>query len=147
MGRVVGYVIVLAFVAVVVVVIIFSVRISNGVSRNLGSSGALVRLQVVNGSGISGVGARIASQLSGYVDKDLEIKVIDTSDITTMKVAKSFVISRTGDGSAAQVLATKLGFDASTIVTKALEYDTRLVSATLVVGEDYRVITLKRKTL
>ncbi|HVP07210.1 MAG TPA: hypothetical protein VMS71_05140, partial [Candidatus Acidoferrum sp.] len=96
--------------------------------------------------GISGVGSLIASRLSGYTDGDLEIRVVDTADVNVTRVATSFVIARTSDDSGARVLAERLGLDPTTVVTRTLEHDNRLISATLVVGEDYGMIKLNKKS-
>ncbi len=144
-GRISGYVLVAAFAVVVVVGVFFWVKISEGVSRNLPSPAHQIRLQVVNSSGISGVGSLIASRLSGYTDNDLEIKVVDTADVNVTRVASSFVVARTSDDTGARVLATRLGLDPTTVVTRLLEHDDRLISATLVVGEDYGTIKLSKK--
>jgi hypothetical protein len=146
LGRWVGYGLLLAFGVIVVAAVVFSIKVSEGVSRDLTTPRVLVRLQIVNGSGVKGAGVRMASQLTGYIDRDLEIAVVDTSDFEAVKVAKTFVISRTEDGKGARLLAAKLGLDPSAVVTRRLDYDTHMISATLVMGQDYGAVSLKKNS-
>ena len=125
------------FIIVLVYVVSMSIRVSQGVSRTLQSPEHVVRLQILNGCGVTGLAGRLAEGLSGYEDNDLEIQVVDTDNFEISKVHQSFVISRLDDNSVATLLAAKLGLPTEDIRNQPLENNYRQVSATLVIGEDW----------
>ncbi|MEW6051627.1 MAG: LytR C-terminal domain-containing protein [Candidatus Zixiibacteriota bacterium] len=131
-----------AVVIVLAYIVFFSVRIARGVARTGSDAELLVRLQVLNASGRSGMVSWIADRLNGYSDRELEIKVVDSGNFDLTEVPQSFVISREQDSRSAKALATKLGLDPAAVIIKPLASNHRLVTATLVVGRDYARITL-----
>jgi len=52
------------------------------------------------------------------------------------------VISRRRDKAAAVLLAERLGIDPDDVIYEPLEHNTRHVSATLLLGQDYESITV-----
>ena len=128
------------FVVVLVYVVSMSIRVSQGVSRTLESPEHVVRLQILNGCGVTGLASRLADGLSDYADNDLEIQVVDTDNFEISPVRRSSVISRDKDNSVATLLATKLGLPADDIIYQPLENNYRQVSATLVIGEDWETL-------
>jgi len=128
------------FVVVLVYVISLSMRISRGVSRTLETPEHVVRLQILNGCGVTGLAAHVADGLADYADRDLEIKVVDTDNFDLSQVGESFVISRIEDNATAVLLAQKLGLHASEVPFKPLENNYRQVTATLVLGEDWSTV-------
>ena len=139
-SRVLELSIAVLFVFVLVYVVSMSIRVSQGVSRTLQSPEHVVRLQILNGCGITGLASRFADGLSKYEDNDLEIQVVDTDNFEINKVSHSFIISRLEDKSVATMLATKLGLPSEEISYKPLENNYRHVSATLVIGEDWETL-------
>ena len=119
-------------------------KVVGGITKVVGTPKHLVRLQIVNGSSIEGLSQQVAGQLSGYVDSDLEIKVVDQADFKLRKLAKSFVISREQDKTASKILAEKLNLNPAEVEFKPLEHNYRQVSSTLVLGEDYKTNRLSR---
>lgn len=130
------------FVIVLVYVVSMSIRVSQGVSRTLPTPDLVVRLQILNGCGVTGLASRLADGLSDYADNDLEIRVVDTDNFEISRVSHSFVISRFEGNTAATILAGKLGLSADDIRFQPLENNYRQVSVTLVIGEDWETIEL-----
>ncbi len=116
---------------------LYVVRVNRGVTKDVDVRPQIVRLQVINGYGLTGLANQIGKQLDGVSDGTLEIQVVDVDDIDARRVKRSFVISRTEKPDAARTLATRLGLDPSEVTFEPLENNIRQVSATLVLGEDY----------
>lgn len=125
------------FVVLLIYVASFTVRITRGISRTIEPPANQVRLQVLNACGVSGLAAKFADELSGYSDDEMEIKIVDTDNFTTMNLDSSFVISRVPDRGSARLFARRLGLDDEAVIYKALDEDYRNVTVTLVLGADY----------
>ncbi len=125
------------FVVLLVYVASFTVRITRGVSRTIEPPANQIRLQVLNACGISGLAVKIADELSGYSDDEMQIKIVDTDNFETMNLDSSFVISRVPDRGSARLLARRLGLDDDAVIFKPLDEDYRNVTVTLVLGADY----------
>jgi hypothetical protein len=138
--RLLEYVVAALFVAILVYVVMFTVKVADGVSRSVESPSQTVRLQVLNGCGLAGMAAEWAGKLDGYVDPDMEIRVVDTGNFDLMTVKKSFVIARAEDRAAARLIAGKVGLNPADVVYEPLGHNLQNVSATLVIGQDYPVI-------
>ncbi len=135
-----------SFIAVLIYAVVFSMRIANGVARSVDIPTHIVRLQILNASGVRGLTAKLSEQLSGYSDADVEISVVDTSLIDATRIPASFVISREKETDNARLLCQKIGLDPSTVVSRPLIDNRDLVTATLVVGDDYsRIVCLSKK--
>jgi len=115
-------------------------RVVGGISQVMDMPTQVVKLQIVDGSGVDGLARQVTKDLTSYADPDLEIKVIEVVDFDRRKLSKSFVISRERDKTAARMLAQKINLDPSEVVFKPLEHNVRQVSATLVLGEDYQTV-------
>lgn len=135
------------FIIVLVYVVSMSIRVSRGVSQTLESPEHVVRLQILNGCGVTGLASRLADGLSGFEDSDLEIQVVDTDNFEISKVRQSFVISRLEDNSVATKLAAKMGLPTEDIRNQPLENNYRQVSATLVIGEDWESLEQLKKRI
>jgi hypothetical protein len=131
-----------AFAAVLLYVISVSVRVSTGVSRTLEGPRHLVRLQILNGCGVSGLAGRMADKVADFQDDDIEIRVLDTDNFDLRQVDRSFVISREEDLGPARLLAAKLGMETTQVQYAALENNYRQISVTLVLGEDWESLHL-----
>ena len=119
-----------------------TLTVAGGISRVIDRPTHLVRLQVVNGSGVKGLTREKIKRLSDFADSVLEVRVVDMVDFDLRELPRSFVISREQDKTAAALLAKKLGLDPSEVVYRPLEHNSRQVSATLVVGKDYESMKL-----
>ncbi len=139
-ARILEYTIIAAFVVILVYVVMFTVKVADGVSRSVGVPSRTVRLQVLNGCGVRGLAAEYSGKLDGFADADMEIRVVDTGNFDIRLVKKSFVISRSEDESAARSLAQKLGLSSEEVLYQPLEHNLQSVSATLVLGQDYPVM-------
>jgi len=128
----------------VLLLLLFSstLKVAKGISRVIDMPAHLVRLQVVNGSDVEELMQEVVESLENFVDSTLEIRVVDTINFDIKSLPLSFVVSREKDKTAAVLLAEKLGLDPSKVVYKPLEHNNRQVSATLVLGEDYKVVKL-----
>ncbi len=136
-GRTLEIIIAAAFGLVVLYVVSMSIRISRGVSRTIEAPEHEMRLQVLNGCGVSGLAARVADAWSDYTDADLHIVVVDADNFDLHNVAESFIITRQEDRTAARLLAERVGLNPDQVVYKPLENNYRDVTATLVLGTDW----------
>ncbi len=114
-----------------------TLRAAAGFSREVETPDHLVRLHIVNGSSIKGLGREVAGNLDGFVDKELEVEVVRTETFDMTNLPRTLVISRIADTRAARLLARRLGLDPSNVVFEPLEHNTELISATLVLGQDF----------
>ncbi len=114
-----------------------TLRAAAGFSREVETPDHLVRLHIVNGSSIKGLGREVAGNLDGFVDKELEVEVVRTETFDMTNLPRTLVISRVADTRAARLLARRLGLDPSNVVFEPLEHNTELISATLVLGQDF----------
>lgn len=137
-GRLLEIVMAVAFGIVVLFVVSMSIKITGGVSQTVAGPDHEVRLQVLNGCGVNGLAGRVADQLADYTDQDLRILVVETANFDLRQVDKSFIISRAGDKSTAELLARKLGLEDDDILVQPLDNNYREVSVTLVLGSDWQ---------
>jgi hypothetical protein len=119
-----------------------TLTVAGGISRVIDRPTYLVRLQVVNGSGVRSLTGEVTKRLSDYADSVLELRIVETVDFNLRELPRSFVISREQDKTAAALLAKKLGLDPSEVVYRPLEHNNRQVSTTLVLGKDYKSMKL-----
>jgi hypothetical protein len=145
LARILEYVVAATFIVILVYVVMFAVKVADGVSRSVGVPSQTVRLQILNGCGLRWLSTEVSGKLDGYTDAAMEIRVVDTGDFDVRTVKKSFVIARTEDQSPAKALAKQLGLDPKEVIFLPLGHNLQNVSATLVVGQDYPIIrTLTR---
>jgi len=144
-SRVLEIIIASAFILVVLYVASISIRVTGGVSKTIETPEHTIRLQVLNGCGVSGLAGRTAGLLGNYKDPDIEIMIVDTDNFEIRPAPKTLVISRDEDKRVAILLATKLGLNGADVVYKQLENNYRQVTTTLVLGEDWESINLPPK--
>ncbi|MEK7774960.1 MAG: LytR C-terminal domain-containing protein [Candidatus Zixiibacteriota bacterium] len=101
-----------------------------------------VRLQIVNATGQRGIAKIVAQRIANYGDGLIEVCVVDTDDLNATRLAKSFVISRDGNGESATGLAHRIGIQPEGITNRQLDHNNRQVTTTLVLGEDWHRLTL-----
>ncbi len=98
-----------------------------------------INLQVLNGCGERGVANMMANAIEVAVVEPLMVRVIDTDNFDNFGVEKTFVISRSEDKTAAELLTRQLGID-ETVAYRAIEDNYLGINATLVLGKDYREV-------
>lgn len=146
LARILEYLVAAAFIIILVYVVMFTVKVADGVSRSVGVPSQTVRLQILNGCGVRGLAAEIAGKLDGYADAAMEIRVVDTGNFDLRTVKKSFVISRLENQSPAKALAQQLGLDPKEVIFQPLGHNLQNVSATLVLGQDYPIVRSLNKS-
>ncbi len=132
----------LVFVITVAMVLAMTVKVTRGVSRTEATPERVLRLEILNGCSEAGIAGQAAQILGNFKDEKLEIIVIGTGDFDLRRVARTFIVSREKDRTAAEYLARLMGIDDSEVIYKPLENNYRQVSATLVLGEDYAAAML-----
>jgi hypothetical protein len=134
------------FVGVAIVAGSLALRIIQGASRSVDAPRYSIRLQVLNTTSARNAAAKLTEQLSDYADSQIEVKVVDVSRFDLRRVTTSFIVAREEDKAAATLLAERIGLESSAVIYEPLEYNYRQISATLVIGEDYRELKLTSQT-
>lgn len=101
-----------------------------------------VRLQIVNATGQKGVTKIVAERIEHYGDGLIEVSVVDTDDLRATRIAKSFVINRDGNTESSTGLAARLGIAPAGLTVRRLDHNSRQVTTTLVLGEDWHKLKL-----
>ena len=101
-----------------------------------------VRLQIVNATGQRAIAKVVAQRISNYSDGLIEVRVVDTDDLNATRLPKSFVVTRDGSSESAAGLAHRVGILPEGITSRPLDHNNRQVTTTLVLGEDWRRLTL-----
>ncbi len=121
-----------------------TLRVTAGVSREVETPDHLLRLHVVNGSGQRGLEQKVAKVLANYADSELAVEIVETGTFESRHLSKTLVVAREPDRRAAILLAKRLHLDPSDVVYEPLEHNTRQISATLVLGEDFDITALQK---
>ncbi|HWR83561.1 MAG TPA: hypothetical protein VN285_09675 [Candidatus Deferrimicrobium sp.] len=132
-----GLVLAAAALAVCVPLLVSTVRVMSGVSKVTAAPMELVRLQIVNGSGSRLLLSETAKKLSGHADARLEVRIVDTVNLTQQILPRSLVLSREQNTTGAGLVAALVGFDPNEVLYKPLTYNVRQISTTLILGEDF----------
>jgi hypothetical protein len=134
------------FVAAAAVAGLLVLRLTDGVSRSVDAPRHMVRLQVLNTTSVRDAATKLTKQLSDYADSEIEVKVVDTGRFDIRRVSASFIVARQEDRTAAVLLARRIGLDPKAVIYQPLDHNYRQISATLVIGEDYRMLRLSPLT-
>jgi hypothetical protein len=124
----------------------FSVSATRSVSRSLAGPETVVRLQIVNATSDPTLGKAVAGVLARTIDHRMSFAVVDTARFSSRKVHRSFLVARDNDPVAAKAVAQLLGIEADRVTVLPLEHNNRNVSVTLVLGDDYRSLSLRANT-
>lgn len=124
----------------------FALSATRSVSRSLAGPETVVRLQIVNATSDPTLGRAVAGVLTRTIDHRMSFAVVDTTRFSSRKVHRSFVVARDNDPVAARAVAQKLGIEADRVTVLPLEHNNRNVSVTLVLGDDYRSLSLSTTT-
>ncbi|MCP4684871.1 MAG: LytR C-terminal domain-containing protein [bacterium] len=134
--RVLDSVLLTVLAAVVVYAAFLAVKVNRGYSQTQDAPDRLVRLQIVDGSGESGMTRRVRQLLKDRSDEELAVVVVEAKGFDQHKVPHSFMIAREEDRSSAESLARRLGLDPEEVTYRVLDNNRFNVTATLVVGSD-----------
>jgi hypothetical protein len=122
----------------------FAIRITSGLSKTVETPDYTIRLQVLNGCGISGAAGKIAKALPDLVGLPIEIEVVEIDDFNAYHVTNSFLISRDRDTDPVKILADQLDLNRDDILYDPIENNYRSIYATLVLGDDFEKILESR---
>lgn len=137
---------VLALAAVMLYLVTLGVKLAAGVSRSVERPEHIVRLEILDASGVKGAGAEAARQLENVANEDLEIVVVEVREFELGNLAHSFVVSRDRDKTAARLLAEQIHLDPDDVTYELLQHNRRQTSATLVLGRDLELISFPGDT-
>jgi hypothetical protein len=120
----------------------FGLSATRSVSRSLAGPETVVRLQIVNATADPTLGKAVAGMLTQAIDHRMSFAVVDTTRFVARRVHRSFVVARDDDRTTAAAVARRLGMEADRVSVLPLEHNDRNVSITLVLGDDYRTLSL-----
>lgn len=141
-GRIGEFALLAGAILTVAGITLFSIKIATGVSRDLETPSEPIRLQIVNGAGVTGAELRLKQQIDGFTDQGMNILVVETAAFDLKRVSSSYLVSRKQDDRPARALAVRLGLDPANVIFEPLENNVRSVTATLVLGDDYHRIRI-----
>jgi len=119
---------------VVVYAVMVLVKVNRGYSQTQGGAERVARLQIVDGSGESGLTKQARQLVKETSDTQLMVEVVESDRFERYPVTRSFLIAREEDRTAAEILAQRLGLDPDDITYRPLENNRRHVTLTLVLG-------------
>jgi hypothetical protein len=96
-----------------------------------------LRMQVLNGCGVSGVAGRFAKYLIDAGKPDFTIDIIDEKNFGSFGQEKTTLIARRAGSPVAERLAMRLGLPIDRVTYKELEDNFLDIDYSIVVGMDY----------
>jgi hypothetical protein len=96
-----------------------------------------LRMQVLNGCGVSGIAAKFSKYLVDAGKPDFAIDVIDEKNFGSFKQDKTLLLARKAAGPVAERLALKLGVPPDLVTFKEMEDNFLDIDYSLVVGLDF----------
>ncbi len=128
---------ILTVLAVVAVYAVFlGVKVNSGYSQTQSVPDRQVRLQIVDGSGETGMTKRVRQLLKEKSDAELAVEVVETKRFDRVQVARTFLVAREEDHPTADFLAHRLGLDPEAVTYQPLANNRFNVTVTLVLGSD-----------
>lgn len=122
--------------AVGVYLVVAANQMVSGFSLQQESSGQMVRLEIVNASGVRGLTAQICDQLEAVASPEIEIDVAAKSMFNVRTVEESYIISRQENCQSACQLAEKLGLDPGSVAYKPMVNNSKQIAVTLILGSN-----------
>ena len=145
--RIARIVIAIAAVVVLVYLAMIGTRIASGVSEMVPMPAESVRVQVLTVDAGEELAAEIGKWLKAQADSSFAIDVVETDRYELRSAARTLIVSRIEDETAARMLANRIGLDPSEVIYKPLEHNTNQATATLIVGSDFdRIRSLQQTT-
>jgi LytR cell envelope-related transcriptional attenuator len=136
LGRVLDSLLLTVLAVVVAYAVLLTVKVSRGYSQTQGGPDRIVRLQIVDGSGETGLTKQVRQLLKAGSDAELAVEVVESTRSDRHKVARSFLIAREEDRSTAESLAQRLGLDPEEVTYRPLVNNRLNVTVTLVLGSN-----------
>jgi hypothetical protein len=134
----------MAIVAIFALVLIygasFAIRITHGFSKTVEMPEYIIRLQILNGCGETGVAAKMAKDIPSRVKLPLEVSILEVGDFDSYDIRETLVISREKDMDQSKRFAEQLGIDSDKVLYRPLENNYRGITTTLVIGDDYEML-------
>ncbi len=124
----------------------FGIGTTRSVSRSLAGPEATVRLQIVNATTDPTLNKVVTGLLNKSADARLSFAVVDTTRFSARKVQHSFLVARDVNRAAADAVARRIGLSEGQVTYLPLEHNSKNVSLTLVLGDDYRRLSLSSAT-
>lgn len=138
-GRTLDLAIIAAAVAVTGYVGYLGWMLTDDYSRTRPVTEDLVRLQIVDGVGDRALLKQVKGQLAAIDPSEMEIELVDSSRLESRAIPRSLLISRLEENEPARKLAVQLGLTEDDVLYRPLADNPSLISATLVIGEDFPV--------
>ena len=127
------------FLVVMAYVASFMLQITKGYSKEKEPVSYYLNVQLLNGCGEKGISNKLAAKIERIVKRPLSVQVVDTDNFDNFGVERTFVISRSSDSTAAQIMATQLGIKEK-LTFRELDNNYLDIGATLVLGKDYKEV-------
>lgn len=113
-------------------------KVMTGETTSLPPEKSYVRVQVLNGCGISKAAAKTAKVIRDAGVADVEYDVIDEDNFESYEVSETMIITRDeADTEYAQSLASALGIKPENVVSQELDDNFLGIDLTVVVGKDF----------
>jgi len=147
LSRIARIVIAVAAVVVLVYLVTIGTRFATGVSEMAPTPVQSVRVQVLTVDAGAESAVEIGKWLEAQADSSFAIDVVETNRYELRSAARTLIVSRIEDKTAARMLAHRIGLDPSEVIYKPLEHNTNQATATLIVGSDFdRIVSLQQTT-
>lgn len=121
----------------IIYLLVSTLHVAAGITREVDTPDHLVRLQVVNGSGTVGLERVVAERLNHLTDAQLAVVIVREERFDKTDLPETFVVSRSPDLAAARLLARTIGLDPGKVSYEPLAHNSRQISATLILGADF----------
>ena len=106
-----------------------------------------VRVQVLTVDAGAESAAEIGKWLEAQADSSFAIDVVEANRYELRSAARTLIVSRVEDETAARRLANRIGLDPSEVIYKPLEHNTKQATVTLIVGSDFdRIVSSQQIT-
>lgn len=132
------------FIFTVIYLASFVKRVAQGESSTEPYPVCSARLQVLNGTGKSGMARKIADLYRKSAYHGVFFDVVDEANSGLVSVEKTLVVSRNKDKSLARATAAVLGIDDREIVVRTLEDNVLNLQVTLIIGNDIDSLLVHR---
>lgn len=104
----------------------------------------LVRVQVLNGCGLSGVANRLSDELRTAGNVHFEFDVVEQGNFATFDVEETLVLDRGASPEAALEIASMYGLPRDRVVRQALNDNILDIEVSVLLGKDISVYSKRR---
>lgn len=127
-----------------VVIATYSIQISKGIAKEVGSPAYTLRIEILNAGAENGLENELADYLQGIDSHDMDLDIVKTSKFTLQPSKESFIIIRTKDKDRFMKLAELLKIEK--IQHSELKQNKNHLDATIVIGNDFVIDALLDKS-